>query len=96
MRRAANIDKNQLAVVAELRRAGAAVAITSGAGDGFPDLVVGVAGRNYLLEVKRDRERAKWALQPKQVKFHAAWKGQVAIVETPSQALAVCGLAMES
>ena len=44
-RRGSKVDANQAAVVADLRALGWSVLDTSGAGDGFPDIVVGIGGR---------------------------------------------------
>lgn len=48
-------DRNQPEIVSALRSIGASVLITSNQGGGFPDLVVGWRGHNYLLEVKESR-----------------------------------------
>lgn len=99
-------DTNQPDVVKELRKVmGASVAITSGAGSGFPDLVVGteipirklieiygmdgVVPMNFLMEVKHP-DRVK--LKPSQKKFNRKWYGQVAIITTPDQALVTIGV----
>ena len=50
MRLRAKTDVNQKAVVEQLRAIGATVAITSQLGKGFPDIVVGYGGDNYLFE----------------------------------------------
>lgn len=84
-RRAARTDANQAAIVAALRDAGATVFCTNNVGDGFPDLVVGYRGRNYLLEVKSDRGR----LTPSQEKLHTTWQGTIQVVKTPQEALNV-------
>jgi hypothetical protein len=44
-------DHNQRQIVEDLRSLGASVAVVSQHGLGF-DLIVGMRGRNYLLEVK--------------------------------------------
>ncbi len=75
-RRAAKIDNNQTEIVNYLRACGFSVAITSSAGDGFPDLVAGKHGVNYLVEVKG----AKGKLTSKQVPFHDNWRGQIMVV----------------
>lgn len=49
-------DTNQQEIVAALRKMGYSVAITSGVGDGFPDLVVGRAGQTWLIELKSSRK----------------------------------------
>lgn len=45
MRRAARVDANHAEIARTLRRLGWAVHDTSGVGGGFPDLVIGKAGR---------------------------------------------------
>ena len=52
MRRAAKIDANQPEIVAALEAVGASVVSTAGLGNGFPDIVVGFRGINYLIEIK--------------------------------------------
>ena len=89
MRRAGRIDANQGVIVAALRGVGASVAITSGAGDGLPDLIVGFRGETYLLEVK-DSEKVPSAkrLTPAEQHFVDNWRGRpVVIVETVADAL---------
>lgn len=78
MRRAAKVDVNQMEIVNYLRSVGASVAITSTIGKGFPDLVVGWKGRNYLVEVKQ----TKGKLTDDQFTFAAHWKGQIAVVRS--------------
>ncbi len=76
--RARRTDKNQVSIVKELRSMGYSVAVTSGAGDGFPDLVVGHAGSNYLFELKDpNKPPSKQRLTPAQVIFHSSWQGQI-------------------
>lgn len=94
MRRAGRIDANQGLIVAALRKVGASVAITSGAGNGLPDLLVGFRGETYLLEVK-DGTKAPSAkrLTPDEAYFVAHWTGRpVVIVETPEDALRAIGV----
>lgn len=71
MRRAAKVDSNQTELVNCLRSLGCSVAITSTIGKGFPDLVVGVAGKTLLVEVKAK----KGVYTSDQVEFMATWKG---------------------
>lgn len=93
MRRAAKIDDNQTEIVNALRKVGACVFSTAGQAKGFPDLVVGFKGVNYLLEVKdSNKPPSAQALTPDQVKFHAIWTGQIAVVNSVEQALKVIGL----
>jgi Holliday junction resolvase len=76
MRTKAKVDNNQAQMVKLLRNIGASVAITSSIGNGFPDLVIGYKGKNYLVEVKS----AKGKLTPDQLVFAAQWRGDFAVV----------------
>ena len=79
------VDENQKAIVADLRKGmpTASVAVTSDAGDGFPDLVVGWRGRTFLYEVKNpDKPPSKRSLTTAQELFHAAWKGHIKVVHS--------------
>jgi len=87
-RRAHKIDTNQPAIVLALRKAGLSVAITSALGDGFPDIVAGKDGVNYLLEIKN----GKAGLTDDEVKFSRGWLGHYAIVRSVQEAYEVCGV----
>lgn len=51
-------------------------------GKGFPDIVVGYRGINYLFEIKDENKTASQKkLTESEVKFHRGWMGQVHIVE---------------
>lgn len=102
---AARTDDNQAGTVAVLRQAGASVQTLHRVGGGCPDLLVGWrshrcphcgkdAGRfNYLYELK-DGFKAPSRRQPsnKQREWHAAWRGQIDVVESYQQALAILGV----
>lgn len=85
----ARTDSNQAAIVAALRGVGARVALTHVVGYGFPDLLVGFRGINYLLEIKNIDGRNR--LTPAEVIWLEHWRGQVAIVRSPDEALRVIG-----
>lgn len=86
-------DDNQDEIVAALRKAGVSVTPTSQAGEGFPDLVCGRAGVNYLLEVKDGNKfPSEQKLTPKQVKWHKRWKGSATVVNSVEQAFKAVGL----
>ncbi len=94
MRRAGRIDANQGVIVAALRSLGCSVAITSGAGNGLPDLLVGWQGETYMLEVK-DAGKVPSAkrLTPAEQHFVDHWKGRaVVVVETVEDALRAIGV----
>jgi hypothetical protein len=88
MRRAAKIDANQNEIVKETRRFGASVTITSQLGKGFPDVIVGWKGKNYLWEIKDGSKcPSQRKLTPDEEEWHEAWQGQKAIIESTEQAI---------
>jgi hypothetical protein len=92
MKYAARVDKNQLATIKEFERAmpDASVFDASACGEGFPDLVVGWRGRNYLFEVKNpDARPSDRRLTEPQEAFHGSWQGQVHVVHSAAEMLAV-------
>lgn len=92
-RRAAKVDRNQAEIVKALRQAGATVAPSHTMGQGFPDLVVGYRGRTYLIEVKDGLlPPSARALNDLQECWHGQWRGQVAIANNVTEALAVIGI----
>lgn len=97
IRRRARIDASQTAIVAELRRIGATVQSIATVGNGCPDLVVGWAGANYLIECKSERARAKktgkiMRADEQHENWQDTWRGQVATVYTPHEALQAIGV----
>lgn len=89
-RRAARTDANHAPIRDGLRGHGYVVHDTYGAGDGFPDLVVGTAGLNILLEIKDpSKPPSKRKLTDSQEDFHRDWEGQVNVVHTLDEALNV-------
>lgn len=83
MRRAAKVDSNHGIIVAAFQAHGCSVQSLAAVGRGVPDLLVGCAGRNYLVEVK-DGSKAKSArkLTELQVRWQRMWKADVALVES--------------
>ena len=83
------VDDNQTQVVKALRAEGWTVTHLHAVGKGCPDLLVGVTRfnvkYNFLLEVKDGNK--SWKLTPDQVIWHYNWKGQVAVVTSPEQAV---------
>lgn len=85
MNYAKRTDDNHREVVDEFRKAmpEAIVFDASGAGRGFPDLVVGVWGKNYLFEVKDPAKcPSARSLTDAQKEFHLTWQGQVKVVHS--------------
>lgn len=81
--RAAKSDRNQPEIVSALREIGATVKVLSTVGQGFPDLCVGYAGVNALLEVKMPDGK----LTPDQVVLHGEWRGKIRIVRSAKEAV---------
>lgn len=102
MRRAARIDANQPQIVNDLRGLGCVVWSTAGVGNGFPDIVVGHKGRNYLFEIKDpEKPPSKRRLTVKEMDFCSVWekpgwvtacKGQVDTIETVEDAMEIMGI----
>lgn len=76
MRKYGRRDASHAARKADFEALGCSVHDTADVGDGFPDLVVGVSGRNVLVEVKED----DGTLTPDQVAFHRDWRGAPPVV----------------
>lgn len=94
-------DLNQTPIVKTLRQVGVSVAVTSGVGDGFPDIVVGGvmpcccgSGRRVkqtrIIEIKS----LTGILTPDQQEFHDAWRGQLDVARSEADALALVGVKM--
>lgn len=93
MRYASRVDSNQPEIVKILRNAGATVFPTHSVGKGFPDIVVGHRGVNYLVEIKDgDKPPSARKLTQDEEKFHAAWRGDVCIVKNADEALLLLGV----
>lgn len=83
MRRAAKVDENQPEIVKALRQIGASVAVTSQLGAGFPDLVVGLRGETFLLEIKTPAGR----MTHDEIEFMSEWRGHYMVVRNVEQAI---------
>ena len=93
MRRRACVDENQPEVIKALRAVGASVQPLHAVGQGVPDLLVGWNLRNYLVEVKDGtRPPSERKLTLAQEKWHREWRGQVLVVKSLDEALAIVGL----
>ena len=76
-------DANEPTLVEALVATGASVT------DGGPlDLIVGLGGSTYLLEVKTKGGK----LRKSQQEFLDAWNGHAAVVRTPEEALRAIGV----
>lgn len=88
--RICRVDRNQVEIVKALRKAGCTVTPTHTVGAGFPDLVVGRQGVNFLLEIKDgEKPPSGRALTSDEQKWHIEWRGVVHIVCSIEDALNV-------
>jgi len=88
VRRAAKVDDNQERIANAIRKNGGSVYSGAALGKGVPDLVVGVAGRTGLFEVKDgSKPPSARKLTPDQEKFRREWKGHYCVVSTVEEAL---------
>ena len=78
-------DSNQSRIVNALRLGGASVTTLHTVGNGCPDIVVGLRGVNYLIEIKTDTGK----LNSNEIRWHENWNGQVAVVRTVEEAIAL-------
>lgn len=86
----AKTDANAKEIDAALAGIGCSLAKTDGSGKGFPDRVVGFEGVNVLLEYKdENKPPSKRKLNDYQKQWHGNWKGQVAVVMNPDEAVHV-------
>ena len=90
MRARGRVDANQRDIVAALRWAGASVQPLSSVGGGCPDILIGWRGRNIVAELKDgSKEPARRRLTADEAEWHRTWQGQVAVVESVGEALAL-------
>lgn len=83
-------DHNQAQIVHSLRSIGATVKITASVGHGFPDIVVGWKGINYLFEIKNKKTHGK----PNELQrmFFEQWKGSAFVVSSIEEILPIIGV----
>ena len=90
--RAKRVDANQPDIVSALRKAGAFVRDTHGAGEGFPDVIAAFRGRYHFFEVKSSdaAARRKGATAERQAHFREQAEARgcvVHVVTTPEDAV---------
>jgi hypothetical protein len=87
-------DGNQQIIVRGLRRVpGCSVFDASRIGAGFPDLVVGYGGKNYLIEIKNPKQApSRRRLRAEQSQFGLSWRGQYSVAETLDDCLSILGV----
>lgn len=77
---ARRVDANQREIVERLRDYGATVFVLSEVGRGCPDIMFGIFGENYLVEIKDGKKPlSAQKLTEKEIAFFQSWKGQVCI-----------------
>lgn len=87
MRLKSRVDKNQVAIVEALRKAGAKVLMLHQHGQGVPDALVGFRGRLLLMEFKSKGGR----LTPDELSFYDNWMEYMVVVYSPEEALRYIG-----
>ena len=88
MRHAARIDDNHKIIVHNLRQCGYSVLSLAAVGKGCPDILVGAAGKNILMEIKDgSKSPSRRKLTPEQRTFFSSWAGQAVVVTCLSEAL---------
>lgn len=84
-------DANQKLLVNQLRKIpNVSVFTTHTIGKGFPDVVIGYKGFNYLIEIKDgEKSKSQKKLTEAEELFHFDWNGQVAICENLNDILSL-------
>ena len=83
--RAYRVDSNQKDIVSALRKEGYSVQHLHSVGAGCPDILVGYAGINILIEIKEGDGK----LTAAQVVWHGDWQGQVSIAKDKQEAIEI-------
>lgn len=78
------VDANQPIIVPQLRKLGISVQPIHTLGHGVPDLLLGVAGTNLLVELKSN---GKGKLTDDELEWQVAWQGQVDTASSVAQIL---------
>jgi hypothetical protein len=86
--RAKKVDSNHKQIIKTLREIGASVFDTSAVGRGFPDIVVGWQGVNYLVEIKTPKGKPT----EQQISFFTLWRGQAVLVRSATDILQLLGV----
>ncbi len=87
------VDDNQHLIIEALEKIGCSVRSLASLGHGIPDILVGLAGKNYLIEIKNgENPLSKQKLTPDQEYFHSVWQGQKAVVNNINDALDIVTL----
>lgn len=88
-RRTHRSDANQPEIVDTLRTMGCTVQDLSNVGKGCPDLLIGLCGQNFLIEVKDGKKPpSKQKLTVDQIQWHDEWRGQAQVINSVDKAIA--------
>lgn len=91
--RAKKVDSNQPTIVKQLKALHVSVQHLHMVGQGCPDLLLGVRGECFLIELKDPAQPpSKRKLTDDEQKFFDTWLGQVNKCETLEEILVVIGL----
>ena len=84
-------DSNHAEIIKALRKIpNLSVFSTHEVGKGFPDIVIGYKGINYLIEIKDGKKPpSARKLTPDEVKFHQEWSGQISIIKNLDELLQI-------
>ena len=84
-------DSNHAEIIKALRKIpNLSVFSTHEVGKGFPDIVIGYKGINYLIEIKDgNKPPSARKLTPDEVKFHQDWSGQISIIKNLDELLQI-------
>lgn len=83
-------DANHDAIVSALEGIGASVTDTHALGEGFPDLVVGWRGINFIIEIKDgSKPKSRRVLTDDEQEWFDDWRGTAHIVYSPADAISL-------
>ena len=82
-------DRNHSEIINAIRKIpNISVFSTHEVGKGFPDIVVGYKGINYLIEIKDgNKPPSARKLTDAELQFHSNWRGQIKIVNNLDEVL---------
>lgn len=82
-------DRNHAEIINALRKIpNLSVFSTHEVGKGFPDIVIGYKGVNYLIEIKDgNKPPSARKLTDAELQFHSNWRGQIKIVNNLDEVL---------
>lgn len=88
----AKVDRNQAQIVATFRALGFSVRHTHTIGQGFPDIVIGRDGHNWLIEIKDgSKARSSQRLTKQEQVFFDTWQGKAFIVSSIDDVINLSG-----